>query len=139
MSATKQRLTLVRNKDRMYPKSDNDHTILTELGIPIGRITEDYYPMLKALVPNSIKIIVVEFSDLEAIMCEKLREKFKHTVLISEKSLTLVYPKSLPEKVLEKAHNTLIVWYREHYIRLSLVPKRVGKNFSLVFRKELQE
>lgn len=139
MKNTKRKLTLVRNKDRMYPKSDEDHKLLTDMGVPLGRIPKDYYPLLKALMPHSVRILIVDFSDLEEAMCEKLREKFKHTVLLSEKTITLVYPKSLSEKILDKAHSTLVVWYREHYIRLVLVPKRTGKNFSLVFRKELQD
>jgi hypothetical protein len=133
----KQTLKIVRNGQLVYPASDSDYEILLSYGVPMHNMTADFLPTLLTYLPSKVKRTVVRFDELEASMLERFKEKWKHEVSLTVKSVTLTYPRDTQEALVEKAIVSLRRWYRGHFYLLSSEEKRAGKSVKTVLTKTL--
>lgn len=119
-------LHLIRNGSIFFPREEDDHTILYELGIPVNKFGVDYYPALMRFLPKTHAVKLHDFSSEEDDMRKRFVKRWKHEIEITHRSIVLTYPKTVPFQEVEKYTDALKKWYRKHFITLALVTKRSG-------------
>lgn len=141
MSIVKKRQTvtvnLVKNKTTFYPKTDADYEVLkTDFKLPINSIDENFIPLLlKSSELYGLHFNIVEFSQLEDEMFDKLRAKWPFDLDFTKTSLVLKAPKNLSVTKLETVVSKLRVWYARHGLVLDVSSKKSSKSIKIVLTK----
>jgi hypothetical protein len=132
----KQTLILIKSDSLFYPRTEEDHQLLSSLKIPITKISPDYFPILDIFCKKKrIKIKVISFDLLEQAMLTKTRSKWGHDLTISPQSLLFAWPRALRDVKVDKMVESLQTWYRKHNIKTEVVSKKTSKAHRLMIKK----
>lgn len=129
-------LNLVRNGSSFYPRDEDDHTLLSSITIPILTLTVDFFPLLEVFCKRKrVKIIVVQFDDMEASMLKAIQARWEHELAITPHSLTFIYLKDSKGVNTTNMVESICKWYAKHNILTEVSVKRTSKAYRLSIKK----
>lgn len=131
-------ISLVFNSHFLYPKTEEDYAVLSDLGIPLRTISLDMLPSLK-VVAHEYKFVTEQLSALEQKIIPKFKERWKNEIIITDKSIVLTCPRATPEDHRNVAIENLKKWYDRHFIHLEASIKKINGTYRITLYKSSKE
>ena len=132
-------LTLIKNKTLLYPRTEEDYSILKEAGTPVSVISNSMYPLLLTyLAKKKVRVVIIPFSEFEVEKVEKLTDRSGFQIQLTEKYLKWVAEKTKRNlKLSESLLNYLTDWYGSHYVKTE-TKSRLSKSTITVILEKLK-
>lgn len=132
---SKEELTLVRNREILYPKTDEDALKLSELKVPTKFVYYDFLPLFRVLVhTRGIQLKTESFVDLEQKALSNLERRWQFDFERTKDGIVLKCPRTKKNhETMNSVYRALAKFYGNHGMKVKYVIKRHASSVKVVF------
>ncbi len=128
-------LTLIQNKNLIYPNKDSDYEILRTLGAPTNTLTTDYFKTLKNyLTEKKVPFELVQFDTVHKTLLRSLRDNHSFEISKLENVFVLSQASTYSDAKLQSLVSKLKTWYILHYVETTITIRRSKNGFKLTVK-----